>query len=170
MTEPCSVHVKLAKEAIEVAFSGEKVSPLQVHELTLPAACFVSLHMTDGSLRGCIGTLEPRKSSLYEEIIANSLSAAFHDPRFEPLRQEELGHLYISVDVLHVPEPIASVEELDPLIYGVIVERGNRRGVLLPNLPSIATVDRQLAIAKSKAGIGAEEKVTLYRFMVDRYF
>lgn len=170
MTEPCSVYVKVAKEAIEGAFSGTKVSPLLAHELVRPSACFVSLHTLDGSLRGCVGTLEPRKSSLYEEIIANSISAAFYDPRFEPLRETELDLLYISVDVLHVPELVESVRELNPAIYGVIVERGSLRGVLLPNLPSIDNVDKQLAIAKGKAGIKSNEKTVLYRFMVDRYY
>ncbi len=170
MSLPSTVFVQLAKDAIAAAFSSGTLEPSPSHELACRAACFVSLHTSDGSLRGCIGTIEPRKPSLYEEIKTNAISAAFHDPRFSPLREEELDDLEISVDILHKPEVVASESELDPDIYGVIVESGHKRGVLLPNLPSITDIDEQLSVAKHKAGIHPTEKVTIYRFMVDRYY
>ena len=170
MSAPLSVFTRLAKDTIASAFTGKHPEASQSHELTRRAACFVSLHSADGSLRGCIGTLEPRKASLADEIRTNAISAAFHDPRFTPLRKEELEGLEISVDVLHVPEVVESEVMLDPSIYGVIVENGNRRGVLLPNIPSVDTVKKQVGIAKQKAGIKPEEHVKLYRFLVDRYY
>ena len=170
MSTPSTVFAKLARETLEAAFGGKDPEPSPSHELARRAACFVSLHTSDGSLRGCIGTLEPRRSSLYEEIKTNAISAAFNDPRFPPLSEEELDGLEISVDILHNPEPIKSEDELDPDIYGVIMESGYKRGVLLPNIPSVTSVQEQLRIVRRKAGILPEEKVKLYRFMVDRYY
>lgn len=134
------------------------------------AACFVTIYnQNDNSLRGCIGTLEPNQLNLKEEIHSNTISAAFHDPRFLPLRKDEMKDIYISVDVLDTPESISSVEKLDPQIYGVIVSSKGRKGVLLPALPGIETVRDQLAIAMKKAGIDSGESIELYRFKVKRY-
>ncbi|MGL4781235.1 MAG: AmmeMemoRadiSam system protein A [Bacteroidales bacterium] len=135
------------------------------------AACFVTIHMNaDHSLRGCIGTLEPNQINLKEEIHTNTISAAFHDPRFMPLKKEEMSSIYLSVDVLDTPEVISSIDKLDPKLYGVIVESKGRRGVLLPDLPSIDTVKDQLAIAMKKGGIDSGESVELFRFKVKRYY
>lgn len=131
--------------------------------------CFVSLHMKNGDLRGCIGTLEPYRENLMEEIIGNAKSAAFGDPRFPPLTEEEVDGIEVSVDVLDKPEKIEGRAQLDPKVYGVIVESGGRRGVLLPDLPGVTDVEEQIQIAMSKAGIGREETIDLYRFKVKRY-
>ena len=82
-----------------------------------------------------------------------------------------MADLEISVDVLSAPESIDSPAELDPEKYGVIVTdvRGTRRGLLLPNLPQVTTVQDQVSIAKEKAYIAPSEPVKLYRFKVDRY-
>lgn len=170
MSAPSTVFARLAKDTILAAFSGTAIGVSPSHELTARAACFVSLHCPDGSLRGCIGTLEPRKPSLFEEIKTNALSAAFNDPRFSPVTEDEVNGLEVSVDVLHKPEPVASEDDLDPDIYGVIVESGFKRGVLLPNLPTVDTVEEQLRIVRRKAGIQPGERVKLYRFLVDRYY
>lgn len=133
------------------------------------AGAFVSLH-ENGELRGCIGTIAPVTESLAEEIVRNAVSAAARDPRFEPVRADELPHLDISVDVLTEPEPIASPDELDPARYGVIVTKGWRRGLLLPDLEGVDTVADQIAIAKQKAGIvPADDDVELERFEVVRH-
>ena len=97
------------------------------------AGVFVSLHKS-GALRGCIGTIEPAQPNVAQEIIHNAISAATRDPRFPPVRPDELNDLEISTDVLGEPEMITSLDELDPKRYGVIVEKGYRRGLLLPNL------------------------------------
>jgi AmmeMemoRadiSam system protein A len=134
----------------------------------IKAGAFVSLKK-HGQLRGCIGTIEPAKDNLCEEIIHNAVSAAVSDPRFEPLMLEELDELNISVDVLEPPESIGSTNELDPKVYGVIVTRGNRRGLLLPDLPGIDFPEEQVKIAREKAGIRPGEDVLLERFKVTRY-
>jgi AmmeMemoRadiSam system protein A len=131
------------------------------------AACFVSLKRR-GELRGCIGTLEPAEADLGAEIARNARSAAFHDPRFHRLRADELEGLTYSVDVLSPSAPCALVD-LDPAVYGVIVLAGFRRGVLLPDLQGVDTVEQQVDIALQKAGIGPGEPYTLERFTVTRY-
>ena len=115
------------------------------------AACFCSLKK-HGELRGCIGTLTPAERSLGDEIARNAWAAAFRDPRFSPVGADELPALTYSVDVLSPSEPCERAD-LDPRRYGVIVVAGARRGVLLPDLPGIDTVERQLGIALQKAGI-----------------
>ena len=131
--------------------------------------CFVSIKNRDGSLRGCIGTFMPTRESLDAEIVGNAVSAATRDPRFPPMRLEELDTVRISVDVLSRPEQVTEGMELDPARYGVIVAKGGRRGLLLPDLEGVDTVERQLAIAASKGGITDLDGADIYRFTVDRY-
>ena len=128
---------------------------------------FVSLKI-NGDLRGCIGTTEPTTNSIAEKIINNSISAALNDPRFSPLRKEELMDIDISVDLLYPPEE-TTFEELAPEKYGVIVSCGHRRGLLLPNLEGIDTADKQVAIAMEKGGIMPNENYSLERFKVERF-
>ena len=132
------------------------------------AGAFVTLYK-HGSLRGCIGTINPVRGSLAEEIIMNAVSAAFSDPRFPPLREEELPEIVCSVDVLEPPEAIESTAQLDVKEFGVIVTSGRRRGLLLPNLEGVDTVEEQVDIARRKAGIGAGETFSLERFRVVRH-
>ena len=129
---------------------------------------FVSIHK-DGRLRGCIGTILPVYGSVAEEIIHNAVSASTRDPRFDPVRPEELDKLEINVDVLTEPERIESKAQLDVKRYGVIVSSGSRRGLLLPDLDGVDTVDEQVAIAMKKGGISARDKITLERFEVIRH-
>jgi AmmeMemoRadiSam system protein A/AmmeMemoRadiSam system protein B len=149
----------------EVVTTPENPSDL----LNARAACFVSIKTRAGDLRGCIGTIEPVKNTLAEELIANAVSAATRDPRFPPVRADELPELKYSVDVLSQPEP-TTIENLDPNVYGVIVEddRG-RRGLLLPHLEGIETAARQVEIASHKAGIPTGAEVKLWRFRANRY-
>lgn len=142
---------------------------------TLPAAlttqrsgAFVSIHK-DGALRGCIGTFLPTQRTLAEEIVQNAISAGTRDPRFDTVTVEELPYLVYSVDVLTAPEPIDSPKDLDVKKYGVIVQNGDRRGLLLPDLAGVDTVDQQIAIARRKANIGDREHVQLWRFTVERH-
>lgn len=133
-------------------------------------ACFVSLkNRADGSLRGCIGTLEPHCPSLGEEIIKNAVASATRDPRFEPVNLPELEKISVSVDVLSSPERIAGTDGLDPERFGVIVEKGGRRGVLLPDLEGVETIEEQLQIACRKAGLPNAEGAALWRFTVKRH-
>ncbi len=135
-----------------------------------PAGVFVTIHKAStGDLRGCIGTIQPTEKSLAQETINNAIAAATRDPRFPPIGPGELADLVIDVSVLHPPEPIASVDQLDPRQYGVIVERGWRRGLLLPDIPGIDDVETQVSYARRKAGIGPKEPVELFRFKVEKY-
>ena len=140
--------------------------PQEMHDTK--AGAFVSIHK-QGQLRGCIGTISPVRNSLAMEIIENAVSAASRDPRFDPIRPDELKWLEISVDVLGEPEEIASEEQLDVKRYGVIVSKGHRRGLLLPDLEGVDTPRQQVDIARRKAGIGPKEKVNLQRFEVVRH-
>ena len=142
------LNVKPVQQAVRVLFS--------IHEW--------------GELRGCIGTIVPTTACIAEEIIQNAISASMRDPRFPAIEVGELGYLEISVDVLGETEPVSSAKELDPKRYGVIVTKGFRRGLLLPNLDGVNTVEDQVTIAKQKAGIRVSDTdVELERFEVIRH-
>lgn len=162
----------LARKVVEnLVTTGEVIKPPENLSdfLKQRAACFVSIKTHAGELRGCIGTIEPTKDTLAEEIILNAVSAATRDPRFPPVRADELPELRYSVDVLSPPEP-ATIDLLDPNVYGVIVEdESGRRGLLLPHLQGIDTAVRQVDIASRKAGIKPGAKVQLLRFRADRH-
>lgn len=132
------------------------------------AGAFVSLKK-NGRLRGCIGTISPVQRSIAEEIMANAVSAAARDPRFDPVQPGELEELEYSVDLLGESEAISSESQLDIKKYGVIVTNGTRRGVLLPDLEGVCSVEQQISIAKEKAGIQQQEQVQLERFEVMRH-
>jgi len=132
------------------------------------AGAFVSLHM-NGQLRGCIGTIAPTTNSIAEEIIQNAVSAGLYDSRFPPVDKSELPHLVYKVDILDEPEDIPSTESLNVKQYGVIVTSGFKRGLLLPNLDGVDSVEMQVAIACQKAGISLNESFALQRFKVTRY-
>ncbi len=163
---------KLAKEAIETFVKeGRIISPgkdLPRYMLNDQAAAFICIKKS-GALRGCIGTTEPVRPNLAEEIIRNAIEAACHDPRFPGVGVHELPGLLYTVDVLGKPEPIPDISYLDCNQYGVIVESGFRRGLLLPDIEGVDTVEDQVAIARRKAGIAPSEPVTLHRFTVTRY-
>lgn len=165
-------YVRLARETIEkyIARREKNTVPGWVPaEMTeRKAGVFVSIHK-EGRLRGCIGTIQPVRRSVAEEIICNAVSAATGDPRFDPVRPEELDRLEINVDVLSMPERIKSKDELDVKRYGVIVSSGSRRGLLLPDLDGIDTVDEQIDIARKKGGISLRDNITLERFEVIRH-
>ena len=132
------------------------------------AGCFVSLHIGD-DLRGCIGTIAPTQPTLADEIIENAIAACSRDPRFPAVTPDELEHINCSVDVLSKAENISGPEDLDVKRYGVIVTNGFRRGLLLPDLDGVDTVEQQIAIAKQKAGMRITESCTIQRFEVIRH-
>jgi AmmeMemoRadiSam system protein A len=136
--------------------------------LNKKAGVFVSLHK-NGRLRGCIGTISPTRPNIAHEIIQNAVSAGLSDTRFEQVEEAELPYLTYKVDVLSAPEAISSPKDLDVKRYGVIVTSGYKRGLLLPNLDGIDTVEEQIAIARKKAGISERESIKLERFEVIRH-
>ncbi len=164
-------YVKLARNAVEHYVNNQVPLPLPDNlppDMTArQAGTFVSLKQ-HGNLRGCIGTFAPTTRHVADEIIQNAASACSDDPRFEPVRADELDSIVYSVDILSSPEPTTE-RELDPKQYGVIVSSGRKRGLLLPDLEGVDTVQDQLDIAKRKAGIRPNETVTLERFTVERH-
>ncbi len=165
-------YVKLARMSFEAyTRHGRRIEVpegLSTHLLSERAGCFVSLHVGD-DLRGCIGTLAPTRPTLADEIIENAISACSRDPRFPSVRPEELPSIHCSVDVLGEAEDIDGLDQLDVKRYGVIVTKGFRRGVLLPDLDGVDTPEQQVAIAKQKAGISMAESCDLQRFEVVRH-
>lgn len=167
------VWVRLARLSLETYVrTGRRLDSLPdalPRELTEQAAgAFVSLHM-GGRLRGCIGTIGPTQENLAWEIIRNAVSAGTRDPRFPAVRAEELDELEYSVDVLGQPESVDALDQLDPRQYGVIVSFGHQRGLLLPDLDGVDTVEQQIDIARQKGGIRATDPYTLQRFKVVRH-
>jgi AmmeMemoRadiSam system protein A len=138
--------------------------------LSRPSACFVCIKTLGRELRGCIGTVEPEKETLAEEVIVNAIKAATRDPRFEPLSSDEIPSLRYSVDVLGRLEP-ARFDDLNPSVFGVVVTNrsGSRRGLLLPAIESIRTAAEQVSLAARKAGIRAGAPLKLYRFRTHRF-
>ncbi len=166
-----SVYVQLARASLEHYLRTNRLLPVPDPApagMDSRAGAFVSLKK-HGELRGCIGTIEPVRRNLAEEIINNAVSAGVEDPRFWAVQLEELPELTISVDVLAPPEPIDSEDDLDPRRYGVIVSGRGRVGLLLPNLEGIDTVAEQVGIARQKAGLRPDEPAQLARFEVTRY-
>lgn len=165
-------YVNLARESLETRVRTGKSLPrpasLPEQMLKNRAGVFVSLKK-EGRLRGCIGTISPAAPCVADEIIRNAVSAGLEDPRFDPVRAEELPQLTYSVDVLEAPEPISSPDELDVKRYGVIVSHGWRRGLLLPNLEGVDTPGEQISIALQKAGISPRESFSMERFEVVRH-
>ena len=170
-------YVALARDTIEMYVKmGQKPSLVSSAYAGIPdemrkrkAGVFVSIHK-EGRLRGCIGTISSVYSCIGQEIIENAVAASTRDPRFNPIKADELAALEISVDVLSDAEDISSKDELDVKKYGVIVTKGLKRGLLLPNLDGVDTVDEQVAIALSKAGLKENEKgYALQRFEVVRH-
>jgi AmmeMemoRadiSam system protein A len=165
--------VALARQAVESYVRESKV----LHPDPLPgleprrAGVFVSLHLADGSLRGCIGTTQPTQPGIEDEIVRNAVSAATRDPRFYPLGPDELEGLDISVDVLKEPEEVNSTEELDPKCFGIIVQTADgRQALLLPDLEGVDTVDQQVCITCRKGGIDPDrDHYRILRFEVERH-
>lgn len=166
-----SPYTKLARRNLDNYYSLGTLLTLddiEDEELILDRkGVFVSLKI-GGELRGCIGTIEPTAKCVGEEIIRNSISAALNDPRFQPVKAEELMDIDISVDLLYSPEE-TSFEDLDPSCYGVIVTSGNKRGLLLPSLEGVNTKEQQLQIAMSKGNISPSKAYKLERFKVERF-
>ena len=161
--------VRLAKDAVDtfVRF-GRVIDPADVSaELQRPAGAFVSIKRGH-TLRGCIGTVDPAQDSLAREVVHNAIDSATRDPRFLPVEAQELDELSYSVDVLSPPEPVSGPDELDHRRYGLIVRNGLRRGLLLPDIEGVGSVEQQIAIARVKAGILPDEPVELFRFTVER--
>ena len=166
--------VELARQTLEetvVHHHPYRAPAALVQQFSTPAPVFVTLRTANGDLRGCIGSVMPTTASLAAEVVAESVAAATRDPRFPPVEPAEVPSLQIEVSVLSQPEPIDSLDDLDPARYGVIVvrQRDGRRGLLLPDIEGIETPEVQVRIARRKAWIGEQEPVNLFRFSTEKY-
>jgi AmmeMemoRadiSam system protein A len=165
--------VQMARAAVEAFVrDGKEITDAPFADAALRSesgGVFVTILEGDGALRGCIGTTEATQPRLLDEVVGNAIAAASRDPRFDPVREDELENLTYKVDVLGTPEPIETMAELDTERYGVIVEAKGKRGLLLPALDGIDSVRQQVAIAKQKAGIDTNDYVSLQRFQVTRF-
>ena len=175
LNERTHPYARLARRTVERLLNHQPI-PLSGIDVasdeslwSAPQACFVSIKTKRGDLRGCIGTILPAQISLDQEIIANAISASTRDPRFSPMTAAELDNVLFSVDVLSLPEPITDRTMLDPAIWGVIVSKNGRRGLLLPDLDGVDTAEQQLDIAAQKGGIMNLNGALIERFRVDRY-
>lgn len=166
-------YVQLAYKSVYSYVLEKKVLPvpsdIPEEMLGIRAGAFVSIH-EHGRLRGCIGTIGATCENVAEEIIQNAISASTKDPRFNAITANELEFLEINVDVLGEPENISSMDELDVKRYGVIVSSGRKRGLLLPDLDGVDSVEQQVAIAMQKGGITEDDEVHLQRFEVVRHY
>jgi len=164
--------VKLAKNTVEKYIRDGGIISLPeelLPEMKEKAGVFVCIKRR-GELRGCIGTYSPTTENVAAEVIQNAICAGTQDPRFFPVTPLELEELEYSVDVLSPPEKVTDIKSLDPKRYGIIVKKDNRKGLLLPDLEGIDTVDEQIKIAASKAEISPDDKdIELYCFEVKRY-
>lgn len=174
MTEQRHSIVTVASEAIRVFVEEQReLDPFaergtELLRATPSSGVFVCLKR-GGELRGCIGTTEPTKPTLLEEVISNAIAAATRDPRFPPVQAFELAELLISVDVLSSPEPVTDFTLLDHRRYGVMARAGGKHGVLLPDIEGIQSVEEQLTLVRQKAGLAEEEVAEFFRFEVTRY-
>ncbi|MDA8155744.1 MAG: AmmeMemoRadiSam system protein A [Actinomycetota bacterium] len=164
--------VKLAKASVEQYVKNGNTPDLPdslPEEMLNKAGVFVCLKV-NGQLRGCIGTIEPVTDCVAQEAVRNAVAAAVSDPRFLPVGQHELNSIEYAVDVLCPAEKVAGTSELDPIRYGVIVRKGRRKGLLLPDIEGVDSADAQVSIARAKAGIAPDDKdVEIYRFEVRRF-
>jgi AmmeMemoRadiSam system protein A len=162
----------LARQSIASALRGNSKMPpaAESQYLNEPHGVFVTLREQTGELRGCAGTILPTCANLVAETWRSARVAAFEDSRFPSVAARELPRLRIDVSVLHSMEEVASSDELDPARYGVVVSTPDgRRGLLLPGIAEIETIERQVSIARQKAGIEPDEPVRLQRFQIDHF-
>jgi AmmeMemoRadiSam system protein A len=132
-------------------------------ELQAPSAVFVTLRK-DGELRGCVGSVRPTEATAAHELIRYAVASAVRDPRFDPVRLDEVNALTIKVQLLDPAEPVAGISGLDPQTYGIIVRSGDRQALLLPGIEGIDTPEQQVLAACQKAGIGRFAPLALERF------
>ncbi len=165
--------VALARQAIEAYVRDHTVihPPLPADGELRRAGTFVSLHLPDGSLRGCMGTTEPQAASLEEEVVDNAIMAASRDPRFYGVTPQELDSLDISVDVLGPAEEVRGLDQMDPKRYGMTIRTlDGRRALLLPDLEGVETAEQQLRITCRKGSIDPDnDQYQMYRFEVERH-
>jgi AmmeMemoRadiSam system protein A len=156
----------LGRQAIETYLRTRQLidppEPIPI-ELQSASAVFVTLRK-HGELRGCVGSVRPTEATAAHELIRYAVASAVRDPRFDPVRLDEVSALTIKVQLLDRPEPVTDIADLDPRIFGIIVRRGDRQALLLPDIEGIETPEQQVFAACQKAGIDRHAPLELERF------
>ena len=171
------VLLPIARAAISTALKQPMAAPEDAPWLQQSGACFVTLTQ-QGQLRGCIGSLEARRS-LLADVKANALAAALQDPRFAPLRLTELARTRVEVSLLSPMQAMQfdgqadALAQLRPGIDGVVFQFGQRRSTFLPQVwEQLPSVTEFMAHLKLKAGLPADfwaQGVLLQRYTVDKW-
>jgi MEMO1 family protein len=156
----------LGRRAIETYLRSRQLidppDPIPI-EWQAPSAAFVTLRK-NGEMRGCIGSIRPTEATAAHELIRYAIASAVRDPRFDPVRLDEVPQLTIRVQLLDPAEPITDLARLEPKSYGIIVRSGDRQGLLLPDIDQIVTAEQQLRAACQKAGINPHAALQVERF------
>ena len=163
---------QIARQAVVDSLNDEIAAPLHANnDLKQSRGLFVTIHTLDKQLRGCRGTISGTCSDLIQETRQNACSSAFDDPRFPAITLDEMTDLVFEVSVLGEAEPVADQSKLDPEIYGIIITTldGQNRGLMLPGIPQLDTVEKQIASTRSKVGISEDSPIELQRFRVDKF-
>jgi AmmeMemoRadiSam system protein A len=176
-TERGPTLLALARASIAQALGLPRVAPDTAVWLQEPGACFVTLTQK-GRLRGCIGSLQAHRA-LGQDVGANAVAAALHDPRFPPLTPEELVRTQVEVSVLSAMQPLTfrtqaqALAQLRPQVDGVVLEYAGQRGTFLPQVwEQLPTPQEFMAQLKRKAGLPADfwaEDVKLHRYTVEKW-
>ncbi|GFO53657.1 AmmeMemoRadiSam system protein A [Geomonas sp. Red276] len=164
--------LEMAREAITVAVRNGKAV---TKEVTTPSlleqkGCFVTIK-TRGALRGCIGNLTSDKP-LYQLVQQMAVSAAIRDPRFYPMKEEDLADFQLEISVLSPMTKVSSPEEIEVGVHGLYLEKNFARGVLLPQVPVEQGWNRETFLNQTalKAGLKRDdwqEGADLYVFTAE---
>ncbi|MCX8200001.1 MAG: AmmeMemoRadiSam system protein A [Candidatus Micrarchaeota archaeon] len=156
--------LRLARSAIAAGVSGKtlEVPPPPSQALLEKRGVFVTL-TEDGELRGCIGYIEPIKP-IVQAVIDNAQNAAFEDPRFPPLTENELGRIKIEISILSPTEeirvngPSELISRIKPGVHGLIIQKGWASATFLPQVwEELPSHEQFLSNLCLKAGLGPEE-------------
>lgn len=168
-TRPWETMLRIARDAIyaKITHGAPRAHALPTPWNT-PQGVYVTLLDRDGKQRGCMGHVEPLYGTLAEEVAACAAAAATQDMRFARVSPNELPHVTIEISLLGKLEEVSDLSTLDPSRYGVAVSAGRARGVLLPGLPGLDTVEEQLRVAASKGHLPAGRPWVIQRFEVQK--
>lgn len=175
--EKGQILLPIARSAIASALDQALSAPANAPWLQEKGATFVTLTQ-GGELRGCIGTLEAHRP-LLEDVKANAVAAALHDPRFAPLQHTELSYTRVEVSLLSASEAIAfeseqhALAQLRPEVDGIIFEYGHYRSTFLPQVwEQLPDPETFMAHLKHKAGLAPNfwaAGVKLSRYSVSKW-
>ena len=159
-TDQRTTLLQIARDSIAAGLEGRRADLTRYtldDDLRRPSGAFVTLNDRDGALRGCIGSIEP-VAPLFQAVSSSAISAAFRDPRFSPLKRDELPTLHLEISVMGPITPVKDVEEIEVGRDGLIIRRGQNAGLLLPQVAMDYGWDRQTFLSQTcvKAGLAPD--------------